>query len=224
MKHLLLLLMLFPFFGIGQAVPRLQEASHTFTLQDDSLSVYQTAKFHSLDDWFVDSLHIASSSSQITLNIYYYPDLQAHPAFQSPHTSYNLDTFFIHNLSPAYYTLIVNSYEWGDSLDNNFNYYEFYTLRDSDTSYFQVLSNNSISFTESPVSFYPNPATEKLTIDGLKPEDGKVEVSILDMNGKEILQAQVSYQQPSLTLPALPKGTYLMKTSTSSVFQKLLIE
>lgn len=216
--------MLFPFFGIGQTVPRLQEASHTFTLQDDSLSVYQTAKFHSLDDWFVDSLYIVSSSSQITLNIYYYPDLQAHTGFETPHTSYTLDTFTITNLSPAYYSLIVNSYEWGDSLDNNFNYYEFYTLRDSDTSYFHVLSDNSISFTKTPISFYPNPATEKLTIEGLKPEDGEVEVSIMEMNGKEIFQAQVSYQQPSLTLPALPKGTYLVKTSTSSVFQKLLIE
>lgn len=222
MKHLLLLLMLFPVFGFSQSIPQLQQASHTIALSKDSLTVFQEAEFYTIVDWYADSDTLKFSGTTILLNIYYKPDPFAIGSM--PYANFALDTFAIDPLSIGAHTLIVNSFEKDDSVDINFNYYEFFTLQDSDTSYFEVLSDHSISFTESPISFYPNPAKENLTIEGLKPEDGEVEVSILDMNGKKILQAQVSYQQPALTLPALPKGTYLVKTSTSSVFQKLRIE
>lgn len=214
-------IILFPLLGAGQTIQRLEAAEHSISINGDSLTIFQEAQFYSTVDWYVDSSHVGNSGKTITLSIYYEPE-PLPGTFE--YTSITKDTFGIDELSIGAHTLIVNSYEYGDSLDKNFNYYEFYTLRDSDTSYFQVLSDNHISYTENPISFYPNPAKETLTIEGLKPEDGEVEVSIMDMNGKEILQAQVSYRQPALTLPALPKGTYLVKTSTSSVFQKLLIE
>lgn len=214
-----------PVFGFSQSSPELEETKHSFNLNGDSLTIFQEAEFHSVVDWYADSIYVSSVSNILEVDIFYKWEITTITGSSFPYTSFTKDTISVNELAIGAYSLIVRSHELEEAIDSaTYRYYTFYELRDSDTSHFQVLSDNSISFTKTPISFYPNPAKEKLTIEGLKPEDGEVEISIMDMNGKEIFQAQVSYQQTVLTLPDLPKGTYLLKTSTSSVFQKLLIE
>ena len=212
-KLIFILITILPLLGMGQSSPQLQQANHTFTLNKDSLTVFQEAEFFSIVPWYIKTDTTNFYTNTISLDIYYNPEIHAGAM---EFTSYARDTFAIDNISIGNHILVVNSYEWGDSLDKNFNYYEFYTLRDSDTSYFQVLSDHSIAFTESPVSFYPNPAKDKITLQGLKPEDGEVEIAILSLKGKTVLETTVSHAKPEVDLTALPKGSYILKTPHTS--------
>lgn len=213
MKNLvLILIILFPLLGAGQTIQRLEAAEHSISINGDSLTIFQEAQFYCTVDWYVDSSHVGNSGETITLSIYYEPE-PFPGTFE--YTSITKDTFGISGLSMGAHPLIVNSYDLSDSLDHNNIPHVFPMLRDSHTSYFQVLSDHSISFTESPVSFYPNPAKEKLTLHGLKPEDGEVEVSILSLTGKTVLETTVSHSNLEIDLSGLPKGSYIFKTPHS---------
>ncbi len=66
---------------------------------------------------------------------------------------------------------------------------------------------------------YPNPVKDKLMIDIDVERTGKGEITITDINGRDVYRTQLSLQQGVNTIPIdvirLVKGTYFMKMQTS---------
>lgn len=207
MKRLILIFILLPLLGIGQTVPRLQKASHTFILSGDSLTIFQEAEFSSQAKWYADSIYISRVAKTIKLDIYYQPEITT-VSFTSPFLSFTNDTIGFDKLSPGRHRLIVNSYGLSDSLDRYYIAHVFPKLRDSDTSYFSILPK--------PLSIYPNPAKDNLTIEGLEPEYGPITVSISELKGKLVLETTASHSQPEIDVSSLPQGSYILTTPITS--------
>ncbi len=221
MKNLLTLIILLPLFSFGQIAPQLTKARHTFSLNGNSLTVFQEATFFSIVDWYSIADTVRTLNDTLFLSFYYEPQ----GVGNFPYLSTTLDTISINNLSTGNYTLIVNSHEWWEFKDSSSNWSFIYALRDSDTSHFQVLSDKNYVLDE-PLQFYPNPAKQQLSVKGIKPEEGTLSIQINDVHGKVVLKELISNQNPALSIGSLPTGTYLLQYQRNGlpINQKILIE
>jgi spore coat protein H len=70
---------------------------------------------------------------------------------------------------------------------------------------------------------YPNPSTDYVTITH---DEKALQVSIIDLSGKTILERQSIYSGQSLSLQGIDKGMYILRLSNNSdqVYSRLIIE
>ena len=81
---------------------------------------------------------------------------------------------------------------------------------------------------EIEASVFPNPATEQLHITLRKAASQTVEMALIDLRGKQIMQSQMNIGQQKITLDcsAIPAGIYLVKISegTLASWEKVVIQ
>jgi len=79
----------------------------------------------------------------------------------------------------------------------------------------------------SPVTIYPNPAENRITISDNRKEPGEKTISILDINGRQILTRTCRNQASiNMDVSMLPRGIYVVKIQTKSGIEtkKLVIQ
>lgn len=69
---------------------------------------------------------------------------------------------------------------------------------------------NDISTSEKSVKIYPNPVKDVLNIQGLNEQD-KVQLSIVDVNGKVLIQKNVNTSSYQWNIKTLPAGSYFLQ-------------
>jgi hypothetical protein len=71
------------------------------------------------------------------------------------------------------------------------------------------------------IKLYPNPVLDYLSVSGI---DGKVLVTISDLNGKTVLTKQITGNE-NIAVSALPQGLYIVKLRTDeSVIEKKMMK
>ena len=107
----------------------------------------------------------------------------------------------------------ANSYQFTDkSPANGTNYYRLQSVdKDGASTYSKVVS---VSFTihDSPLTIYPNPAKDYLTIKG----NHIASVNVLDNMGRLVsIQSLKDATNPSITVASLPAGVYHLRIQTT---------
>lgn len=103
----------------------------------------------------------------------------------------------------------------------------YYRLRqvdlDGTTTYSQVLTV-SVAAANQPLGFYPNPATDRLTLDLRAAPAAPCEVHLTSLTGKALLTTTLAGgQAQELPLAGVPAGLYLLhvRTATGSTVQRM---
>lgn len=115
----------------------------------------------------------------------------------------------LERLTGAGSTLERQVYNYLDkSPKHGVNYYRIKQVDfDGSFSYSKIVSANWV---EKPrISIYPNPTSDQLQISGLSSTEQSVQIEVLSMSGKLLLQQQ--WQQASINLQHLPPGMYLLR-------------
>lgn len=80
--------------------------------------------------------------------------------------------------------------------------------KDGSLSYSPVRTLNFDGLNNNSWSIYPNPTSEILNFNGLS---NSMEVSIVNLIGREVLRTTVAPQYPTINVSTLPKGIYLLQ-------------
>ncbi|MEX0968687.1 MAG: T9SS type A sorting domain-containing protein [Bacteroidia bacterium] len=78
------------------------------------------------------------------------------------------------------------------------------------------LSENYPPAAPNPLRIYPNPATERLTLENLPVHDGPCHVELYNTRGQLILQKTVNSNSAELDLLFLERGVYLLKINSAN--------
>jgi hypothetical protein len=94
----------------------------------------------------------------------------------------------------------------------------FYIVVNADV----VTSIGSV-YDNSNITIFPNPATDKLTING--PENKDLKVSIYDLSGELLLEKELHNNNRNIDMSQLPKGVFIIKVSGEDcLIQRKLIK
>ena len=108
----------------------------------------------------------------------------------------------------AKWTAVVNKSMPSDSDDEN-----------EDNDYYEETSSLPNQIEIAPLSLYPNPAVDFITVSGLT-EDEKT-ISISDLSGRRIIHIGVDSDATTIDVSNLPTGTYILTTGYRNV--KLMV-
>ncbi len=72
------------------------------------------------------------------------------------------------------------------------------------------------------ISLYPNPATSTVTLTGI---EGEAEVSVVDMNGRQVYSGSVENGSLSIDVSGLSQGAYFVRVTGEKVnaIRKLIV-
>ena len=86
----------------------------------------------------------------------------------------------------------------------NGSFYKVLNSEDKDALTVSLSQNAGLS----RLNAYPNPTTNDITIDGIK---GEQEYNLIDLSGKVVLNGTLSETMNTISLIALPKGSYHLR-------------
>ncbi len=209
---------LFPMCLFGQAY-----TSHTIVVDNDELTIFQSAFFYNdlAPFYYIDSIFVDQQGSELRVDLVYDAPPMSHVYGFTSRT----DTLIVDSISVGMYRLVVRSFEFVDSAHNpqTGHFFDTLLLKDSDTSFFQILSNPFIALS-SQIEVYPNPSNERVWFSGLG-QDEVVNVEVIDASGRVRLSAMVRANEPKISISILPPGIYSinLKTDRLTVIKKLLV-
>ena len=87
------------------------------------------------------------------------------------------------------------------------------------------LENQMVAFTPSSATVYPNPASDLLNV-SIEQEVGAVELSVIDLYGRVVLQQNTQATNVELDLAKLANGMYFLRLENENFKQieKFVIE
>lgn len=212
-----LICLVFSNLAFSQCPYRIEYSTEVDT---NSLSVYLQSYYMSgsgqiLTDC-IGSYNITSQSNSLELDVYY--DL---PTTVGPGTGEACyDTLLIDSNTVGNNQLIINAYMLWDNLAGGTD--TIYC--ESDTSYFQILSNFKYSLNPT-VQFYPNPAKNTVYFTGLD-GNGEVLIELFDHIGRLVRQQKIDINNPEIFVSDLPSGIYTvnLKLEEGTIVRQLIIE
>ena len=97
--------------------------------------------------------------------------------------------------------------------DGSTEYYRTFEVYENATyiAYFQY--NDVEEVTATAFSVYPNPANDKIRVDGLR---GGAEIRIFNIMGEEMMR-KVVYDDNEIDVSCLPSGIYVMRCGNTSM-------
>ena len=112
------------------------------------------------------------------------------------------DVSFTSNINPSWNTnhMEVVAVIW----QKNGSFYKVLNSEDKDALTVSLSQNAGLS----RLNAYPNPTTNDITIDGIK---GEQEYNLIDLSGKVVLNGTLSETMNTISLIALPKGSYHLR-------------
>lgn len=124
----------------------------------------------------------------------------------------------------------ISTLTLGDIIHNNANiYFDFNapiatnTVATALVNPLSVIENNTLDF-----SIYPNPASEKATIQFINILENEVSISVFDLQGKEILteKGNIVNNQSTISITKLQSGMYFIKITMSdtTITRKLIVK
>ncbi len=99
------------------------------------------------------------------------------------------------------------------------NFYRLRIIEKNNTVSYSATRHIFIGGIKEVFSLYPNPATDKITVQGNF--TGMATLSLHDISGKLILKKRITSASTTIKLPSVPKGVYLVRVNEST--QKLII-
>jgi hypothetical protein len=93
--------------------------------------------------------------------------------------------------------------EYGDS-----SYYYFHT----------VLGINDLKLQHTSITFYPNPATDKITIETAATLTNS-QLSIMNLNGQELMTRQITSPKTQIDISNLPNGVYFVRLTNDKTME-----
>jgi len=139
--------------------------------------------------------------------------------------TYNANNYLTSELSQSWYGSVwVNSHQSIFTYDANnfpkaysFKYWNYYgtMVMDGDSAYYYhtVLGIDDLTVQEGSITVYPNPTSEQITIETSAIQTAS-QLSILNLNGQEILTRQITKPKTQLDVSCLPNGVYFIRLTS----------
>jgi hypothetical protein len=99
-------------------------------------------------------------------------------------------------------------------LNNAAIYFDFNEPVITNTTKTLIVTSTGLSPTYSTgkLLVYPNPANNKININGVILKDGKSQMQLYDLYGKLILEKIITSSSPDIDIQNLPSGMYLLQS------------
>ncbi|MDP1725649.1 MAG: T9SS type A sorting domain-containing protein, partial [Bacteroidota bacterium] len=89
--------------------------------------------------------------------------------------------------------------------------------KDGSREYSKVVAVDESSGKDLSAEVFPNPFNDQVVVNVVNPNGGNINISVIDINGKELYNANFANSNNILNLESIPAGIYFVKVSNNDV-------